>query len=163
MKQKKNDKIAEPYTAQVRKTNRVTDAVLAVLCLALGGFFIYSGITGPYDTTAQLMGQIVRWILVPVLMYFGIVHYPHYVYDRIDVDGDKLKFRNWLKKGGTVRFRDLDVYAEREDMEARKSNASHAVTVVYNNVKYRLPVSFCEEGETFLKDLKAHGTAVKKV
>ncbi len=164
-KREKKDSVKIPakYTVQVVKEDKWVDGTFAIIANALGIYFIY---TAARDFAAVPAAGIFRFLVALVFLFVGILYYPRYVLEHIDVEGDMVTFHRLYFRKYKVNFKQItDCYADGKQKPKNsyfKGSGSHAVIFEFPGGNYRLPCDFCDEWEILKADLKAHGVAVRR-
>lgn len=161
---KKTKNIPARYTVRVRKADIIVDSVLSVLTIAAAAWVIYtmSGIEFSAEYALQI---VVGIIAAPVFLYLGLWHYPHYIFEKIEVEGDRITFFQLYFRRRTMTFRDIrEIYTDGKQGKKKSfdNNGSHAVIIDYGKGKFRLPCDFCDNWEILKTDLKYRGIAVRR-
>ncbi len=156
--------IPDHYVVRVKKIDRTVDTVLALIFLALAAFASKFFFTGG-NITDQPAAFTVRLVTIPLLLYLAFWHYPKYVLEKVEVDGENLTLTKLYFRKYHITFKDIDdIYfdGKKDSAETRNSNGSHAMILVWGNHKYRIPCDFCDDWPILKADLKKRGIAVRR-
>lgn len=156
----KKQTIKYPYTVRVRKLNRIVDGVLGLIFLIIAVVILAYALMQDASLPQKLLGSIA----VVVLGYIALWHYPHYLFEKIEVNENGLTFHQVYFRRHTVSFKEIeDIYFDgKGETGSIRSNGTHAVIIDYGKGKYRVPCDMCDDWETLKKDFKQRGIAVKR-
>lgn len=160
---KKTKNIPSAYTVRVRKADIIVDSVMAAVTIAAAVWVIIM-MTQLHIGTQSYLQIFVGVIAVPIFLYLGLWHYPRYIFEKIEVQGDSITFHQLYFRRHQVTFRDIrEIYTDgsKKDRKSLGTNGSHAVIIDYGKGRYRLPCDFCDAWNTLRTDLKYRGIAVK--
>lgn len=166
MAKKKTTKhvIPEHYTVQVRKADKIVDGVMMVISLVVSALVLHMTIDSAMRGEDAMFQVVIGILSVPFVLYLGVWHYPRYLFNWIEVNGDEITFHKLYFRKHTVKFKDIvEIYTAGKEKDKLSSgyNGSNAIIIDYGKGKFRLPCKFCDDWPTLKNDLKQRGIAVK--